>query len=111
MVTTGRRAPRPVTVISQARGLSDDMWNLIERCWATDPGARPTAAEILDMLPQIVDTRPLYTSDTFDVNLPSRLSHEQSNHPFSLLARYAESTGENEDEVGEDSWNFTNSGF
>lgn len=89
------------------------MWNLIEQCWATDPKARPTAAQVLSMLPRVTDTRSL---DTFDVKLASRISHNQSNHPFSLLAQYVESTDWDDDEDDDedddlDPWNYVVTGF
>lgn len=43
------RGERPERPRGQAvhRGLDDDLWNLIIRCWATEPAARPSASEIV----------------------------------------------------------------
>ena len=47
------RPPEP----AKGQGLSDELWKLIERCWDTDPGARPSAEEIVEgisnILPQL----------------------------------------------------------
>lgn len=40
------RPSRP-TSSSSARGLTDDIWALIEDCWKQDPAARPKAEEIV----------------------------------------------------------------
>lgn len=77
-----KRPERPDTAISRGRKLTNELWGLIERCWSTDPTARPTADQVLASLPQVDDPRPI---DTFDPTLPSRMSHEQANHPFALL--------------------------
>lgn len=35
---------------SQVDKIDDDMWSLMERCWAREPGDRPTADEIVEEL-------------------------------------------------------------
>jgi hypothetical protein len=35
-----------------------DLVELMERCWHQDPAARPTAAEVVDLLTQQVRTTP-----------------------------------------------------
>ena len=44
------RPPEPV----KGQGLSDELWSLIERCWGTDPGARPSAEEIVEGISNIL---------------------------------------------------------
>ena len=44
-VSTGRRPERPAT-------LSEDLWNLMQRCWNEDPGKRPTSFELIDFFRQ-----------------------------------------------------------
>ena len=44
------RPPEP----AKRQGLSDEPWKLIERCWDTDPGARPSAEEIVEGISNIL---------------------------------------------------------
>ncbi|KAK7037383.1 hypothetical protein VNI00_011133 [Paramarasmius palmivorus] len=44
-VMRGERPSRPLDIIS------DDVWFLMNKCWAIDPSARPTAEELLTALP------------------------------------------------------------
>jgi hypothetical protein len=71
-VVQGKRPARPLDVLSKARGLTDDVWDLIQACWSQDPAFRPTATQVVERvraLPnQPVDQRPL---DGFNINFPS----------------------------------------
>ncbi|KAG8705797.1 hypothetical protein FRC09_002753 [Ceratobasidium sp. 395] len=44
------RADHPMAMIEEAQ---DEIWRLLERCWASDPNRRPTASRILDELKSI----------------------------------------------------------
>ncbi|KAG6893896.1 hypothetical protein C0993_012752 [Termitomyces sp. T159_Od127] len=49
----GKRPERPTSEKQEyvQRGLTDEIWGLMERCWSQSPGDRPTAAQILQELP------------------------------------------------------------
>lgn len=49
-VLKGERPPRPVTDREKARGLTDDTWSLIQRCWAQNPDERPTMTGVVNEL-------------------------------------------------------------
>ena len=46
------RPRRPEGEIYVQRGLTDEVWALIQRCWAEDPLLRPTVDEVLVVLPK-----------------------------------------------------------
>ena len=48
LVLAGRRPSRPAD--REILGLSDDLWALVEKCWAEDPTVRPKIANILPFL-------------------------------------------------------------
>jgi hypothetical protein len=48
-VVSGQRPPRP-----NSEELSDEIWNLMQDCWTSNPPTRPTAAAIVDRLATIV---------------------------------------------------------
>ncbi|KAG6907572.1 hypothetical protein DXG01_008409 [Tephrocybe rancida] len=50
VVTQGRRPARPVGSIYKDRGLTDDMWELLDDSWSENPGARPSAHQIVERL-------------------------------------------------------------
>ncbi|KAJ7638623.1 kinase-like domain-containing protein [Roridomyces roridus] len=41
--------PRPVAPHILARGLDDNLWSLLRRCWAQEPSDRPRIQEVLEM--------------------------------------------------------------
>lgn len=47
----GERPCRPEGQEIVERGLDDNLWNLLTRCWAAEPEKRPTIHEVLDELP------------------------------------------------------------
>lgn len=49
-VMRGGLPERPEDKETAARGFNDEMWALMEECWAMDPKARPTASGILSRL-------------------------------------------------------------
>jgi hypothetical protein len=90
---SGKRPRRPLHDMCRIRGLSDDLWDLIEICWADRPSDRPTAGQIMDRLYALphghVDQRPL---DEFDLSLSSRILDSQPEHPFADLAALTDAT-------------------
>lgn len=57
MIIKGKRQKR-----TEARGLTNDVWALIERCWAQDPKARPTIDVVIEELSRIHEEQ--LTSET-----------------------------------------------
>ena len=49
----GRRPIRPPDPAKE-QGLSDKLWNLMEHCWNTDPGVRPSAEQIVEQISNIL---------------------------------------------------------
>lgn len=99
-VKQGKRPPRPSYGVSQIRGLTDDIWNVMEDCWIQDPVARPSATNIVEFLRGLpnrpIDQRPL---NDFDTALPSNVlsMHGRVDHPFSTLASSPEDTDDMHD--------------
>ncbi|KAJ7682057.1 kinase-like domain-containing protein [Mycena polygramma] len=48
----GEHPQRPTDPVVVNRGLNDDIWMLMNRCWASKPSERPTIQMVLDMFPQ-----------------------------------------------------------
>ena len=94
-VMSGKRPRRPLHDMCRIRGLSNDLWDLIEICWADRPSDRPTASQIMERLYALphghVDQRPL---DEFDLSLSSRILDSQPEHPFADLAGLTDATDE-----------------
>jgi hypothetical protein len=92
-VQQGRRPSRPSHDLGRVRGLNDEMWNLIEACWTSEPSERLSASRIVEKLRTLpnrpVDQRPL---DNFNISFPSQVLHDQVDHPFSTLATSIEET-------------------
>lgn len=86
-VLEGKRPDRPLHTLSKTRGLSDEVWSIIETCWSQEPAKRPTAKQVvlqLQALPCIcIDARP---PDDFDTNFPSQTLYNHTDHPFSALS-------------------------
>ncbi|KAF5342346.1 hypothetical protein D9611_001604 [Ephemerocybe angulata] len=61
-VPKGRRPSKPSAGSDayQRYGLTEEIWGMMERCWAGDPKLRPSAAELLQspFLRNLVDKRP-----------------------------------------------------
>jgi hypothetical protein len=83
----GLRPIRPKDDSCKIRGLTDEVWNLIETCWTQDPTQRPTATQLVEHLRalpnQPVDERPV---DNFSVNFSPNALYNHTEHPFSALA-------------------------
>lgn len=86
-VMRGRRPARPMHELCRTRGISDELWDLIQTCWAQDPTQRPAAEQIMERLRALPnwrdDQRPL---DDFSVSFPYQAVHNHPEHPFSALA-------------------------
>jgi hypothetical protein len=97
----GKRPSRPSHGLSVTRGLTDDVWHLIEACWSQYPDDRPTAVQIVktlyDLPNRAVDLRPL---DDFNITFTSKMWYKQEHHPFSALTPSREDT----DKLGELKW-------
>jgi hypothetical protein len=82
-----RRPARPSDELSKWRGLGDEVWTIVETCWAHDPTNRPTARQAVELLQSLpnrcVDRRPL---DTFSTNILPQSLFEHTHHPLSALA-------------------------
>lgn len=50
-VISGERPMRPSETKFAQRGLDDEMWELLQECWAEVPESRPTVDVILDRIP------------------------------------------------------------
>jgi serine/threonine protein kinase len=85
LVLDGKRPSRPSDERSSTRGLNDNIWHLIEQCWAQKSSDRPTAEQIVEYL-HALPNRPsdLRPTDRFD--FPSAFWGNQAKHPFSVLA-------------------------
>lgn len=88
-VMRGKRPARPTHALSRTRGFSDELWDLIQMCWAQDPTQRPGAEDVvgrLRALPNLQnDQRPL---NDFGINFPSETLINHPDHPFSMLASH-----------------------
>ncbi|KAF7973128.1 hypothetical protein HWV62_16168 [Athelia sp. TMB] len=84
-IVNGERPERPLDRLSQTRGLTDSVWDIIVTCWRQRPEERPTAAQIiqrLHALPGLLpDDRPL---DHHDMQPPRKRSDQYQN-PFAAL--------------------------
>lgn len=45
----GEMPPRPTDPAASARGLNDDLWWLIQKCWSTTAEDRPSTKDMLMM--------------------------------------------------------------
>jgi len=92
-VMRGKRPTRPSHDLSKTRGFSDEIWDLVQACWAHDPIQRPTAEQVVERiraLPNLKnDQRPL---DGFTFNFPSQALYNHPQHPFSTLATAGQTT-------------------
>jgi len=82
-VIKGQRPTRSPAEKCIDRGLSDEMWNLMENCWNENPIKRPTAKQIVECVSSLVrrpeDRLPLCD---WDHGGPSRLSYFLAEHHF-----------------------------
>jgi len=52
-LNSGKRPPRPGAEAT-IRGLSDEVWALTQSCWSPEPGKRPLAEDVLQVLHKLV---------------------------------------------------------
>ncbi|KAF7966471.1 hypothetical protein HWV62_38170 [Athelia sp. TMB] len=83
-VSIGKRPERPAN--AHSRGLTDDVWGIMDDCWAQLPEKRLSAGQAVGRmrgLPELpVDDRLL---DQDDMPSLSRTIYKQSHHPFAIL--------------------------
>jgi hypothetical protein len=87
IIGQGERPARPLHCLSETCSLNNQVWSIVETCWAQEPTQRPTATQVvlqLRMLPNIgVDAR---APDDFSMNFPSQTLYNHTEHPFSTLS-------------------------
>ena len=87
-VMRGKRPDFPSHDLCRSRGLDNEVWDLMQTCWAQEPIQRPTVEQVmarLQALPhQVADQRPL---DDFNINFPSQTAYIHTDHLFSALAK------------------------
>lgn len=92
----GKRPARPLHDLSRTRGLNDEVWSLVESCWAQNPAERPSADQVVKQLRSLPnrpsDQRPFDHLAMFD-----QRSWLERDHPFSTLAPNNENSAEMED--------------
>src|ERR1700683_5617064 len=83
-VQSGKRPVTPSDRQSQVRGLTYEVWHIIEACWVQQPSQRPTVSRIADQLRSLphqpMDKRPF---DDFNISFPSQVRQRQLELPFS----------------------------
>jgi hypothetical protein len=52
-VAKGDRPKRPVPEDCQGETLPEDVWALVEKCWAQDPLARPHMADVVKSIEEL----------------------------------------------------------
>lgn len=86
-VLKGARPARPSHALSIKRGLDDEVWRVIEACWAQKPSERPTAARVVEQFQSLPnrpsDQRPF---DGPPPLTPSQVVYQKIDHPFAALA-------------------------
>jgi len=98
-VMSGRRPARPSHDLSTKRGLSDEVWHLVETCWAQKPIERPTATQVVKQL-RALPNRPIDNrrfDDDLPIPAPSQETYRHDNHPFSALKPANEDSEEMQD--------------
>lgn len=85
-VLDGRRPIRPLHELSRKRGLTKEVWDLVETCWAQDLTKRPTATQVVTRL-RSLPNRPIDQRRLGDIPVPitSQTVYSIADHPFSAL--------------------------
>ncbi|KAG6907968.1 hypothetical protein DXG01_006693 [Tephrocybe rancida] len=52
-IRKGQHPERPVDGRHLEKGLTNEIWEIMKRCWAYEPDDRPTATEIVKLLPSV----------------------------------------------------------
>ena len=101
-----KRGQRPICLLdelSQACGMTDEVWDLVEICWSLDPTQHLTTADVVEWLQELpnqpMDKR---SFDDFSADFPSRVLYKHSEHPFSALKLSPFSPMDDEDIEGND---------
>ncbi|EIN14230.1 WD40 repeat-like protein [Punctularia strigosozonata HHB-11173 SS5] len=63
-VVAGRRPPRPCVRNGDANDMSQEMWDIVERCFRARPESRPTADKVADALRNMVEVTKRFDSDS-----------------------------------------------
>lgn len=68
-VTTGERPSRPSVCEPRKQncesvGLSDEIWNMVDKCWSANPDDRPSASDVVQLLSPMVLQPPVHEFDT-----------------------------------------------
>ena len=86
LLQTGERPSLPADDLSRRRGLSAEMEDIIQDCWAQDPTKRPSADEVVERLKLLpnrpVDRRPVNEIGT---SFFMQLLSNQVDNPFAIL--------------------------
>ncbi|KIM79496.1 hypothetical protein PILCRDRAFT_823402 [Piloderma croceum F 1598] len=85
-VLKGKRPPRPSDDRSRIRGLNNEIWNIIETCWAKKPGRRLSAEQIVERLNSSLTCIDRSARDNFHPTCPSRTLYLHAEHPFATFA-------------------------
>ena len=90
LLERGERPSLPTDDLSQRRGLSPEMEDIIRDCWAQEQGERPSADKVVERLQllQPVDERP---ANEIGSSFFTQLLRDQVDNPFAIL--YSESHG------------------
>ena len=77
-VMSGERPERPEE--AEEEWFTDDIWQMLNRCWETQPESRPNVADVLECLEQVSrdPEPPFLQADGDDSNLPSDSSRRFS---------------------------------
>jgi hypothetical protein len=86
LLQRGERPCLPADDLSERRGLSPEMEDLIRDCWTQDPTKRPSADTVVERLQvlRLVDERP---PNEIGTSFFTRLLSNQIDSPFAILSR------------------------
>ncbi|KAJ7100527.1 kinase-like domain-containing protein [Mycena epipterygia] len=84
-VQKGERPSRPPHDFYPTRGLNDDIWHMIQICWASEPSERPHAGDVVEKLRSLVQSLDERQLDNFNVSFSSEILHNSVGSPFSTL--------------------------
>jgi hypothetical protein len=86
LLKRGKRPSLPADDLSERRGLSPEMGDLIRDCWTQDPTKRPSADEVVERLQvlRLVDERP---PNEIGTSFLTQLLSKQVDNPFAILSR------------------------
>ncbi|KAK7006315.1 kinase-like protein [Favolaschia claudopus] len=85
----GGRPERPDP--DEGRTISDELWELTEKCWSADPHTRPTATQLHDTLKSMLSRSPppppIKAPTTIQSEPPTSRSSEETTNTSALAAR------------------------